>query len=231
MYRIVVNATNGCLVQSSRRRKENMPVKVTVHILLPLILGGMSLAFIALGLYALIRRRPFIIHARWMLALVVVAVSPSAFLYLSMFFGEDGYRRGGLGLMLLLGLLAIVILVCYMALHMRGYMVFGTTQDSFRDALISALSLLDLKYEETLSSIRLPSVPAELQVAVHGWLGTGQLRLRDPGRPGLLADVAGAMKVYFNSATAKTNMTFAFVYLINGLLMSVMVVTLVIVVR
>jgi hypothetical protein len=208
-----------------------MPGNFTLHILMPLSLGAISLAFIALGLYALIRRRPFIIHAGWMLASVIVAMSPSVFLQLSMFFGEDRYRSASLGLISLLGPLTTVIIVCFVALQMRGYLVFGTTQESFRDAVISALSTLNLKYEETLSSIRLPSVPAELQVAVQGWIGTGQLRLRNGGRPGLLADVAAGMNGYFNSAKAKTNMTSAVVYLVLGILMSAMVVTLLIAVR
>ena len=201
-----------------------MPFEFTFHILMPLTLGVVSLSFIALGLYALTRKRPFIIDARWMLAIVVVAMLPSVVMQLTVLFVQDRHRSG-LDVTSSISLLMTIILVGYIALQMRGYIIFGTTQDSFRDALLSALASLNLRVEETLSSIRLPSVPAELQVAVYGWIGTGQLRLRNGGRPRLLADVAGRMTTHFNSAKVKTNMTSAVAYLILGILMSAMVVT------
>ena len=201
-----------------------MPFDFAFRVLMPLISGALSLAFIAIGLYQLIRKRPFIIAARWMLALVILAFSPMIFSSASTLF-DDRIRSAGLGLMSVISLATFVILVGYMALLMRGYMVFGTTQDSFRDAIVSTLSNLNLKSEETLSTIRIPSLPAELQVAVQGWIGTGQLRLRGRGPPGLLADIARGMDAYFNSAKAKTNMTSAVSYLIFGVLMAAMVVT------
>ena len=201
-----------------------MPFDFTYHVLMPLTFGFVSLAFIALGLYALVRRRPFIIDARWMLAMIVVTMSPSVIMQLSWFFIDDRNVSDRLGFMSWISLLSTIILIGYLALQMRGYMVFGTTQESFRDALLSALSNLNLKSEETLSSIRLPSVPAELQVAVYGWMGTGQLRLRNGGRPGLLADLARGMSDYFNSARVKMNMTTVIAYVILGILMSAMVI-------
>jgi hypothetical protein len=201
-----------------------VPFDFTYRVLMPVTLGAVSLAFIALGLYALIRRRPFVINSRWLIAIVVVTMSPQVIESLSWGFFDDRNLSSGLSFASLLLLLSTVILICYIALQMRGYMVFGTTQESFRDALLSSLSKLNLKAEETLSSIRLPSVPAELQVAVYGWIGTGQLRLRNGGRPGLLADVAAGMSTYFNSARVKMNMTTAAVYVILGILMSAMVV-------
>lgn len=205
-----------------------MPSRLTFLVILPVILGALSLAFVALGLYGLVRGRPFIIRARWMLALVIVALSPQFFLPLFRFFGEDRYRSRGLDFMSLIAPLAMLVLLLYLALQMRGYMVFGTTQRTFRNALVSALSALNLKYEETLASIALPSVPAELQVAVHGWIGTGQLRMRGSGQSRLLADIAAGMKAYFNSEQVETNMTTAIAYVVFGILMGGMVVSLII---
>jgi len=202
-----------------------MPDDFTFRILIPSTLGLVSLAFLALGLYALMRRRPFVIHSRWMLVLVVIALSPQIFMPLSMFFREPRYRTGWLDATSLISVLAMVVLIAYMALQMRGYMVFGTTQESFREALLSALSKLSLKAEETLSSVKLPSVPAELQTPVYGWIGTGQVRLRNGGRPKLLEEIAAGMTAYFDSGNAKTNMTTAIVYLIVGALLIGMLIT------
>lgn len=208
-----------------------MPLGVTYHVLLPLALGAVALAFIALGLYALLRRRPFVIHARWMLAIIVVGMSPGILLQLSLFFGSHRYRSGALDTMSLIAALTMLLVIGFLALQMRGYLAFGTTQGSFRDALMSALAKLNLESQETLSSIRLPSVPAELQVAVQDWIGTGQLRLRDGGRPGLLADVARGMNACFDAGKVKTNMTFAVAYVILGVLMGALVVTMMGVIR
>jgi hypothetical protein len=202
-----------------------MPDDFTFRIILPSTLGLVSLAFLALGLYALMRRRPFVIHSRWMLVLVVIALSPQIFMPLSMFFSESRYRTGWLDATSLMSVLAMVVLIAYMALQMRGYMVFGTTQESFREALLSALSKLNLKVEETLSSVKLPSVPAELQTPVYGWIGTGQVRLRNGGRQKLLEDIAAGMTAYFDAGNAKTNMTTAIVYLIFGALLIGMLIT------
>lgn len=206
-----------------------MLFEFTFQVLMPLTLGLVALAFIAIGLYALVRRRPFIIHSRWMLVLVLIALSPQAVMPLSMFFWEPQYRSGWVDATSLISVLALMVMVAYIALQMRGYMVFGTTQESFREALLSALSALNLKIEETMSSVKLPSVPAELQTPVYGWIGTGQVRLRNGGRPRLLADIAEGMTAYFNSGNAKTNMTTAIVYLILGVLLIGMVITMMVV--
>lgn len=196
-----------------------MPYEFAMRIVFPLAIGLMSLAFIAIGLYALMRRRPFVLRSRWIFVLVLIAFSPQIFMQLSMFFWEPRYRTGWLDAATFLSMLVLIIMLAYMALQMRGYMVFGTTQESFREALLSALSKLNLKVEETLSSIKLPSIPAELQTPVYGWLGTGQVRLRNGGRPRLLEDIATGMTAYFDSGNPKTNMTTAVVYLITGVLM------------
>lgn len=181
----------------------------------PLALGALALANIAPALYALLRGRPFIIHTRLALAIIVVAISPLLLKFSWLSFIEDRNRNGGLAIMYLI-LLTLLIVVCFAAFVRRGYTVFATTQESFRDALASTLSSLNLKYEEAQSSIRLPSVPAELKISYQGWMGTGQLHIRSGGRPGLLADVARGMNAYFNSAKVKTNMAAIVRYVIFG---------------
>jgi len=187
------------------------------YFLTPLALGALALANIALALYALIRRRPFITHTRWALAIVVVAISPLLLRFSWMFFIEERNRNGGLAIMYLIELLTLLIVICFAAFARRSYSVFATTQDSFRDALASALSNLNLKYEETQSSIRPPSVPAELRISLLVSMGFGRLHIRSGGRPGLLADVARGMNAYFSSANVRPNIAAIVRYVIFGL--------------
>ncbi len=206
-----------------------MSFDFTHRFLMPVTFGFVALTFVALGLYALTRRRPFMIDARWMLVLLAIAWAPQLIMQLSWILGENRHRGDGMDIMSWLSLLATFVFFGYMALQIRGYMVFGTTQESFREALLAALSTLGLGHEETLSSIRLPSVPAELQIAVYGWVGTGQVRLRHGGRSGLLAEIAVAMNAYFNTAKVKTNMVTAVAYLVLGVLLCAMSVTMMVV--
>src|SRR5271155_4892501 len=111
-----------------------MPFESTFRVVMPLTLGVMAIAFIAIGLYALVRRRPFVIHARWMLALVILCMLPSIMMPLSIFFSKDQSLSGGLSAASLISALTLVIVICFLALAMRGYIVMGTTQDSFREA-------------------------------------------------------------------------------------------------
>lgn len=191
----------------------------TLDVLRLVPFGVVSLTLIGLGLYQLVRRRPVILHAGWRRALFVVAMSPLFIRQLSQLFDGGRHRRGVFDLVDFILLSVMLILFSYVVLQMRGYSVLGVTRTSFRAALLSALASLDLvEHEETLSSIRLPSVPAELYVTVSDWIGSGQLRLRSGGRPGLLADIARGMGAHFGSAQVETNMTTAIFDLIIGVL-------------
>ena len=125
--------------------------------------------------------------------------------------------------MSLIAPLIFVVVVGFMTLVTRGYLVFSATQSSFRDGLLAALGRLGLPYEETLATVRLPTVPAELHVAVQGWIGTGQVRIKKGEGGTLLRDVAKAMNDQFRLAPGATNRTWAVVYLILGVLMGAMV--------
>jgi hypothetical protein len=203
-----------------------MSTDFEMRILMPLALGLVSLAFVAIGLYALMRRRPFTVRSRWMLLAAVIGFSPQIITLFSSFVSDPKYRTGWTDATSVLLVAMTVVILAFLAMQMRGYWVFGATQESFREALLSALAGLNLKVEETMSSVKLPSIPAELQTPIQGWLGTGQVRLRSGGRPRLLEDIRARMQAYFDSGNAQTNMTTAIVYLILGILMIGIVTTL-----
>ena len=112
------------------------------------------------------------------------------------------------GFPFLIFLLIFPIVAVLLWLQTRGYQAFAVTGKSFRDGLLAALEKLQLPYEESLSSIRLTSVDAELQVAVQSWMGSAQIKVR-PGRHGpLLEKIVQAMKEHFRNAAVETNMDF-----------------------
>ena len=200
-----------------------MPHHWTVHSLMPLALAILALVFLGLGAYALARRRPFVLNSRWILLSILVAFAPSVVMQVSVApVARLRPSRGHLDLISLGAPVMMILVVAFLVVATRGYTVFSTTQGSFRDALIGALRSLNLPFDETLGSIRLPGETAEVQVAVQGWIGTGQLRLRGGNRR-LLAQIAKAMNRQFDITRFQTNMTTAIFYLILGLLMGVMV--------
>jgi len=191
-------------------------------------IGLEALLFIGIGVYALVRRRPFVVRSAWMLILLLIIFGPMMFMQVALWLETRRNPYGhSPGLWGLLGPLSLLIFAAFMVKASRGYLVFSATQSSFREALLAALAGLSLPFEERLGAVMLPSVPAEIQVAVQGWIGTGQLRLRNGGSPELMAQIASAMNTTFESANAQTNMTWATLNVVLGLLMGAMTIGLV----
>ena len=182
------------------------------------MLGAMGVFILAIGLRGLVTKRPFLFSARWFLLFVLVM-----FLHPLATFLQRTFRSSRpVEMMDWLPLLMFPIMAVVFWLQMKGYLAFAVTGKSFRDGLLAALEKLQLPYEESLSSIRLPSVEAELQVAIQSWMGSGQIKVR-PGRHGpLLKKIVQAMKEHFRTAAVETNMIVCVFLLVIGILVVVM---------
>jgi hypothetical protein len=110
----------------------------------------------------------------------------------------------------------VLVMMCF---ALRGYVAYAVTDTSFRDALLASLQKLDLPYEETLSTIRLTSVEADLQVSVQSWIGSGQIKVKQREHSSLLKKIADAMNEYFRISSVPTNLTSCIFYLVMGILM------------
>ena len=171
--------------------------------------GAMAVLCLFIGLRGLLTRRPFLLPARWLFVFLmavffgpVVSLIPFAWPSQAMDW---------------LPFVMFPVMAVFFWVQMKGYLAFAVTGKSFRDGLLVALDKLQLPYEESLSSIRLTSVEADLQVAVQSWIGTGQIKVR-PGRHGpLLKRIVQTMKDYFRTATVETNMIFCIFFLILGI--------------
>ena len=89
--------------------------------------------------------------------------------------------------------------------QLKGYVAYAVTDTSFREALLAALQKLQLPYEESLSTIRLTSVDADMQVAVQSWMGTGTVKVKQRERRAVLTEVVNAMNDYFRTSAVSTN--------------------------
>ena len=79
-----------------------------------------------------------------------------------------------------------------------------------------------MPYEESLSSIRLTSVGADLQVGIQSWIGTGQIKVKQGRHGPLLKKIVQVMKEHFRTAAVETNMIFCAFFLISGIFVVLM---------
>jgi hypothetical protein len=186
------------------------------------VLVVISAFFVATGLRGLITKRPFLFSARWLFWLMALCFLPIFILPLQRLL--DG-RRGPMDTMFLLQPLMFVVILAMFWIQMRGYLVYGITEDSFRNALNHALERLSLAHEESLSRIRLPDLGADLQVSIQSWMGQGQLRIKPSRYAPTLDKIAACMKEYLATAPVQTNMLTPIFYVVMGLLMAGFAVT------
>lgn len=180
--------------------------------------GVIGVFILALGLRGLVTKRPIVFSARWFLFFMLLIFLGQVVT----FFPRPFPSSQPLQMMDWLPLLMFPVFAVILWLQMKGYLAFAVTGNSFRDGLLAALEKLQLPYEESLSSIRLPSVEAELQVAVQSWMGSGQIKVK-PGRHGpLLKKIVQAMKEHFRTAAVETNMISCACFLVFGIFVVLM---------
>ena len=179
-------------------------------------------AFCAIGLRGIITKRPFLISSRWMFAMMFVCLAPNIVQQFWMPPPGAAGTTGSLNLMLWLSPLMWLCVLVMMWVQMRGYMAFGVTDASFREGLLAALKKLELPHEESLSVMRLPTIGAELQVAVYSRLGPGVVKVKQQKSAPLLGDIAKEMNDYYRSTAVETNMLFCVFYVIVGAFMVVL---------
>ena len=145
-------------------------------VVVPIFFAVMALFFLVIGLRGIIFRKPFVISGRWLFVLVLCGFAPS-----TLQFAQIPRTGGGSEMIeLLRWLIPIMLMVVAVFLYftLRGFTAFGVTDVSFREGLFHSLKGLNLPYEETLSAIKLPTLEADLQVAVQSSIGTGQLKMK-----------------------------------------------------
>ena len=181
-------------------------------IMMPIILGITAVFFLVIGLRGIITKRPFLVSSRWLLLAIFLAFLPG----ISMIFFPGSIP---LGIKWLNPIIFTVVLVT-MYFTLPGYTIFGITDTSFREALLAALQKLQLPYEEVLSSIRLTSIEADLQVSVQSWVGSGIIKIKQRKHRSQLTEIVTVMNEHFRTSSVSTNLITCIIYLVMGILMA-----------
>ncbi|MCG9127232.1 hypothetical protein JT359_06465 [Candidatus Poribacteria bacterium] len=106
-------------------------------------------------------------------------------------------------------------MLCFL---LRGFSAYGVTDITFREALITTLKKLQLPYEETLSSMRLTSVEADLQVNINSWSESGMIRIKQPEHTSLLTQIVSEMNTHFRMSAIRSKLTPYILILITDVL-------------
>jgi Tfp pilus assembly protein PilF len=192
------------------------------RLLFPVVLGVISVAFLLIGLGVFLRRKPLIFSSRWMFAMVLVCFSPQFSMFFMMPDNPGDHHSAEWFLMKLLMPLMFIVLLIFLWLQMKGYVLFGIVDRSFRKALLSVLDELRLERQEEVSVIRIPSANLEIQVAIQSWVGVGQVKNKSKSGKEVFQQIIGGLKKRFAQGELETNNTTAVLYMVLGLMMLVL---------
>lgn len=181
-------------------------------IVFPIIFGVIAVFFLIIGMRGILTRRPFLLSNRWLLSMMFIIFVPNIILPLIL-------PPSTPFLIKWLNPVMFTVVLVMMCFVLKGYVAFGVTDTSFRDALLDTLQKLELSYEESLSAIRITSVEVDLQVSVQSWIGSGIIKIKQRGHLSLLTEIVTAMNEYFRVSATPAKLLTCIFYMIMGVIM------------
>jgi hypothetical protein len=193
--------------------------------------GIIAILLLTIGLRVAVTKRPFLVshrHFVWIMSIPpILSVAAVGGLIFDGPFFDGSFNAFDFGFEFVGITLLIVFLlslgIAFFAIWKRPgeYSAFGVTDESFQEALHSALNKLNLPFEETVFRIRLTSIGADLQVAVQSSMGLGYLTIKQPEHRPMLKNIADAMNEYFKTTSGKLNTAASIYFIIMGALVTI----------
>jgi hypothetical protein len=190
--------------------------------------GIIAIPLLAIGLRGAVTKRPFLVSLRhfvWIMSIpALLSVTAVGGLIFDGPFNDEPFYALAVGfdfvgiILLLVFLLPFGITFFVIWKQAEGYSAFGVTDQSFQEALHSALNKLNLPFEETIFRLRLTSIGADLQVAIQSSIGLGQLTIKQSEHRPVLKNIADAMNEYFKTTSGKLNTVASIYFIIIGAL-------------
>ncbi len=179
-----------------------------------IMFGFLAAFFLIIGLRGILTRKPFLLSNRWLLVLMFVTFIP--IILLPFYFALPDMDITKMDLMEWLNPAIFTVILVMMCFALKGYVAYGVTDTSFREALLAALEKLQLPYEETLSTMRLTSIDADLQVSIQSWLGSGMIKIKQREHRTLLTEIVAEMNRYFSGSSTPIKLTTCIFYVVMG---------------
>lgn len=185
--------------------------------IMPYFLLIVSLFFIWMGLYVFLRRKPLILNSIWMLVVISLSVLPLILSTLEMFFEYPS-------IMSALPFLMFVVLIIWYVFILKGYTILGIDGTDFQNKFIECLNDHQYDFEQSFSTLKIIDPEIELSIGVQSWLGTAQIRSKTKANREVLINLISDLK----RKDIKTNYLFPIFYIIIGLLISILSISLMI---
>lgn len=201
-----------------------MDIMKWVFVLYGIVMIAFGLYTFGIGAWGLIKKRPLIFAARQLMWFLLALYVPQTIQSLVPLFDSWGRSDPFFTIMPIIQIAMLVLLVFIFWRQMTGYMIFGVSDETFREALITALNKLNLPYQETISKIKLTELDADLQAAVASWMGTAQIRIKQWQHVRYAKEIAHAMDDYYKNNPVKVNNIAFITYLLLGILMIIFVI-------
>lgn len=186
-------------------------------IMFPMIFGILAAYLLIIGMRGILTRKPFLLSNRWLLLVMFIGFTPG--ILLPFYFALRDLDFTDMNLMDWLNPAIFTVVLVMMCFTMKGYAAYGVTDTSFREALLDALDKLQLPYEETLSTMRLTSVDADLQVSIQSWMGAGMMKIKQRAHRPLLSNIVTEMNRHFSLSSGPIELTACIFFVIMGVLM------------
>ena len=176
--------------------------------------GFLAAFFLIIGLRGILTGKPFLLSNKWLLVLMFATFIPV--ILFPFYFALPDMDLTEMDLMEWLNPALFTVILVMMCFALKGYVAYGVTDTSFREALLAALEKLQLPYEETLSTMRLTSIDADLQVSVQSWLGSGMIKVKQREHRSLLTEIVAEMNRYFSGSSTPIKLTTCIFYVVMG---------------
>jgi hypothetical protein len=180
----------------------------------PIIFLVMAAFFLTIGIKVVAGRKPVLLSSRFFYGFLLIAFSPQFVNAATMITGHGSF-------FFWISPIMFAALLVFFWFQLKGYMVIGVHDDTFRDALLHTLGKNNMPYEERLSTILLPDENAALQVAIQSWIGAGQIKLKHGRKKALLKQIVAGINDYYATNQTKPNRITAILYIVIGLFMVV----------
>ncbi len=187
-----------------------------ISIYIPIIFLVMAGFFLTIGLKVLLTKRPFLLNSRYFFAFILLSFSPS---FVNTFNWFSERVSSEISFIFYLNPLMLIVLLVFFWFQMKGYMMVGISDDSFRDGLHFSLKKNGYEFEEKLSLIELSSLGAVLQVSVQSWIGMGQLKLKKSNDSSVLKKIINGLNEFYQNNSTKPNNVTSFFFIIMGVFM------------
>ncbi|MES2309080.1 MAG: hypothetical protein V4507_09495 [Verrucomicrobiota bacterium] len=187
-------------------RREGFYIKWGIPFFFVLISGY----FLVVALNPLLSRKPFMMSMHWNFALMCIAFIPSIL---------NGFifpLSNGFSLIQWVNPFMFAVMLVFFKRQMQGYLIFGASEEYFREALLNSIRSLGYTTEETIGGIKIKETGESIKAVIQGWMGTAQIRGSKEISSKTLESIADEMKVYFSKNSGKMNKISAYFYLVMG---------------